>query len=68
MYVSGQFHTPTALPPSKKPYTHWIGCWVGPRDGLDILEKRKGIKSQKGKKDKKWKTEENEEWKVEVKK
>jgi hypothetical protein len=21
--------------------THWIGCWVGPRAGLDAVEKRK---------------------------
>jgi hypothetical protein len=24
-----------ALPPGKDPGTHWIGCWVGPRAGLD---------------------------------
>jgi hypothetical protein len=23
------------------PCTHWIGCWVGPRPGLDAVEKRK---------------------------
>jgi hypothetical protein len=33
---SGQFHTPAALPPG----THWIGGWVGPRTGLDEVEKR----------------------------
>jgi hypothetical protein len=23
--------------------THWVGCWVGPRDGLDVVEKRKNL-------------------------
>jgi hypothetical protein len=23
------------------PFTHWIGGWVGPRAGLDAVEKRK---------------------------
>jgi hypothetical protein len=41
MEVSGQLHAPTALPPLKQPPgTHWIG-WVGPRVGLDAVEKGK---------------------------
>ena len=33
--VSGQRHAPAALPPGKRPGTHCIGGWVGPRSGLD---------------------------------
>ena len=33
--VSGQRHAPTALLPGKRPGTHCIGGWVGPRAGLD---------------------------------
>ena len=33
--MSGQRHAPAALPLGKKPGTHCIGCWVGPRAGLD---------------------------------
>jgi hypothetical protein len=25
----------------RAPGTHWIGCWVGPRAGLDAVVKRK---------------------------
>jgi hypothetical protein len=33
---------PATLPPEKEsPCTHWIGGWVGPRTGLDDVEKRK---------------------------
>jgi hypothetical protein len=35
MRVGGQLLTPTALPPGKRPGTHFIGGWVGPRAGLD---------------------------------
>jgi hypothetical protein len=28
-------------PDSFTPGKHWIGCWVGPRAGLDDVEKRK---------------------------
>jgi hypothetical protein len=38
--MSGQLHTPAALPPGKIPDTHWIRCWVGPRTSLDDAEKR----------------------------
>jgi len=42
MEVNGQFHAPAALPPGKvPPGTHWIGGWVGPRTGLDMVLKRK---------------------------
>jgi hypothetical protein len=40
MEVSDQLHTPAALPPGEVgPGTHWIGGWVGPRAGLDVVEK-----------------------------
>jgi hypothetical protein len=40
--VSGQIHATAALPPGKEPPgTRWIGSWVGPRSGLDDVEKRK---------------------------
>jgi hypothetical protein len=29
------------IPGERAPSTHWIGGWVGPRAGLDDLEKRK---------------------------
>ena len=31
MGVGGQRHTPAALPPGKRPGTHWIGGCVGPQ-------------------------------------
>jgi hypothetical protein len=34
MGVSGQLHDPAALPPGKRPGTHFIGGWVGPKAGL----------------------------------
>ena len=34
MRVGGQLHAPAALPPGKRPGTHCIGGWVGPRAGL----------------------------------
>jgi hypothetical protein len=41
MEASGQLHAPAALPPGERaPGTHWIGGWVGPRTGLDDMEKR----------------------------
>ena len=33
--VGGQHHTLVALPPRKRPGTHCIGGWMGPRAGLD---------------------------------
>ena len=35
MEVGGQRHAPAALLPGKRPGTHCIGGWVGPRAGLD---------------------------------
>jgi hypothetical protein len=29
------------IPGERAPGTHWIGGWVGPRAGLDFVEKRK---------------------------
>jgi hypothetical protein len=39
MEVNGQLHDLAALPPGKE--RHWIGGWVGPRAGLDVVVKRK---------------------------
>jgi hypothetical protein len=42
MEVIGQLHASTALPPGKKkPGTHWIGGWMGPRTVLDAVVKIK---------------------------
>jgi hypothetical protein len=38
MVVSGQLHTPAALPPPP-PGSYWIGGWVGPRVSLDVVER-----------------------------
>jgi hypothetical protein len=35
MGLGSQRHVPAALQPGKRPGTHCIGGWVGPRDGLD---------------------------------
>jgi hypothetical protein len=35
MWVGGQRHSRAALPPGKRPGTHYVGCCVGPRAGLD---------------------------------
>jgi hypothetical protein len=40
--MSGQFHAPVAFTPGERaPGTHCIGGCVGPRAGLDNVEKRK---------------------------
>jgi hypothetical protein len=39
MGAGGQRHAPAALPPGKRPGTHCIGGWVGPRAGQDGCEK-----------------------------
>jgi hypothetical protein len=36
--VSVQFHTLVVLSLEKDPGTHWIGRWVGPKIGLDVVE------------------------------
>jgi hypothetical protein len=33
--MDGQRHAPAALPPGRRPSTHCIVHWVGPRAGLD---------------------------------
>jgi hypothetical protein len=44
MEVSGHLQASAALPPEEEPPgTHWIGCWVGPRAGLDAVKKRKTL-------------------------
>ena len=35
MGVGGQSHTPTALPPGKRPGTHCILGWLGHTAGMD---------------------------------
>jgi len=40
MEVSGQHHAPAALISGKYPGTQWTGGRVGPKTGLDVLEKR----------------------------
>jgi hypothetical protein len=39
--VSGQLHAMAYLPPGRDLRTQWIGGWVGPRAGLNDVEKRK---------------------------
>jgi len=39
MGVGGQRHAPAALPLGKRPGTHCIGEWVGPRAGPDVCGK-----------------------------
>jgi hypothetical protein len=36
------------IPGESAPGTHWIGCWVDPRAGLDDLEKRKFLTTPPG--------------------
>jgi hypothetical protein len=37
MGVGGQCHALAALPQGKRPGTHCIGGWVGPRAGVEYL-------------------------------
>jgi hypothetical protein len=39
MDVSGQLHAPAALAPGNHPATHQVVGWMGPRAGLDVLDK-----------------------------
>jgi hypothetical protein len=40
--VSGQSHAPASLHPRERASgSHWIRSWVGPRAGLDAMEKGK---------------------------
>jgi len=41
MEVSGLLHAPATLPQEKNPVTLSIGCYIGPRASLDILQMRK---------------------------
>ena len=43
MQVSGQLHTPHALPSAKVSSTHCTASWVGPRAGLVVLKKIKNV-------------------------
>jgi hypothetical protein len=43
---SSQLHAPAALPQGKAPGNHWILGWMGPRAGLDAVEKRKILNSR----------------------
>jgi hypothetical protein len=47
MEVSGQLHAPAALLPGERSLSiRWIEGWVGPRAGLDDVEKRKFLTVQ----------------------
>jgi hypothetical protein len=39
--VSGQLDNPVMLPGRKNPGILWIGDWVGPRTGLDTVERKR---------------------------
>jgi hypothetical protein len=39
--MNGQLHAPAVFPGEKAPGNHWVVGWVGPRAGLDDVEKRK---------------------------
>jgi hypothetical protein len=41
MGVGGQLDAPAALPPEKRPGTHCIGGWVGPRAGTGSMQDAK---------------------------
>jgi hypothetical protein len=44
--MTGQLHAHAALPTGERaPGTHWIGGWVGPRTGLDAMQRRKILPS-----------------------
>ena len=40
--MGGERNDPTALPPGKKPGTHCIGAWVGPRAPSEMAAVRNG--------------------------
>jgi hypothetical protein len=37
LQARGQLHTPAALPPGKKPGTHYLERWVGPKGERGVL-------------------------------
>jgi len=42
MEVSGKCHALASYTPRERaPVSHWIGGWLGPRDVLDVVVKRK---------------------------
>jgi hypothetical protein len=41
MEVRGQLYVPSALTQGKESDTQWKGGWVGPKTGLDAVEKTK---------------------------
>jgi hypothetical protein len=42
MEASGQLGVPVTINPEERaPGANWIGGWLGPRVGLDVVEKRK---------------------------
>jgi hypothetical protein len=41
MEVRHRLHAPVALPRGTATGTHFIGGWVGPGNGLDAMEKRR---------------------------
>jgi hypothetical protein len=43
MDVSGKRHATAAVPKGKDPDTHLTEGWVGPREGLDVLERVKSL-------------------------
>ena len=45
MEVCSQLYVPAALTQGRNPGNDWIDGWVGPRAGLDVLEKRKVLYS-----------------------
>jgi len=41
METSGHLHGLATLPLGERiPDTHWVGGWVGPRTGLDVVAKK----------------------------
>jgi hypothetical protein len=41
MVMSGQLHASAVLSHAQGSVTRWIGVWMGPRFGLDLLEEIK---------------------------
>jgi hypothetical protein len=42
MELSEQLMLRPLYPQGNNPGTHWIGSWMGPRTGLEVMTKRKG--------------------------
>jgi hypothetical protein len=43
MEMSSRVHAQPLYPWEMSPWYHWKGGWVGPRDGLDAVAKRKSL-------------------------